>query len=147
MRRRPFQPGANIPMTIETFDRLALELRMAGEALIAYPTIDTYNALSKMFATLNRAGMEGGAFDLATGTMNAICDRFETAGAISVSPDDAEQLRTAIFSIEPALPKLPVNRLRQALADVAAFCVTVGLEESVTDLANNNQAVPPAQGR
>jgi hypothetical protein len=130
MRRRQFQPRANVPMTQETFDRLALQMRMAGEALIACPSVDTYNGLSKILATLNRAGLRGSAFDLGTDTMNAICERFEADGAISVTGDEAEQLRTAIFSIEPALPKLPLNRLQKALAEVAIFCAQLGLTDN-----------------
>jgi hypothetical protein len=126
MRRRPFQPKASIPMTQETYDRLALELRMAGEALITSPSVDTYNRLSKLLATLNRGGMRGTAIELGTATMNAICDRFQADGTISVTEDEAEQLRTAIWSIEPALPKMPVNRLRTALAEVAILCALVG---------------------
>lgn len=126
MRRRQFQPRADIPMMQETYDRLALELRMAGEALIASPTVDTYNQLSKMFAALNRGGMVGGAMELGTGTMNRICDRFEAEVAITVTADEAEQLRTAIFSIESALPRMPVNRFRQAVREVATFCAGVG---------------------
>jgi hypothetical protein len=126
MRRRPFQPKASIPMTQETYDRLALELRMAGEALITSASVDTYNRLSKLLATLNRGGMRGTAIELGTATLNGICDRFQADGAISVTEDEAEQLRTAIWSIEPALPKLPVNRLRTALAEVAILCALVG---------------------
>jgi hypothetical protein len=140
MRRRQFQPRANVPMTQETFDRLALQMRMAGEALIASPSVDTYNGLSKIFATLNRAGMRGGAFDLGTATMNAICDRFERDHAISVTADEAEQLRTAIFSIEPALPKLPLNRLQKALAEIANFCAQLGLADNDTQQNKPHEA-------
>lgn len=55
--RAAFQPKANVPMATESRDRLALELRMAGESLIVCPSIDAYNTLSKMLAALNRAGL------------------------------------------------------------------------------------------
>lgn len=58
MRRR-FQPKANVPMVTETHRRLALELRMAGESLVASPSVDAFNQLSKMLAALCIAGMAG----------------------------------------------------------------------------------------
>lgn len=73
--RAQFQPKANIPMVTETHRRLALELRMAGESLIASPSVDAFNLLSKMLAALCNAGMAGEAMDLATGAMSDICDR------------------------------------------------------------------------
>lgn len=124
--RRKFQPKANVPMVAETHRRLALELRMAGETLIASPSVDAFNQLSKMLAALCNAGMTGEAIDLATDTMTDICDRYERMQKIGVSELEAEWLRLAIASIDDRLPMIPVNRFEKAVAEVAVFCATVG---------------------
>lgn len=124
--RRQFQPKANIPMATETHRRLALELRMAGESLIASPSVDAFNLLSKMLAALCNAGMAGEAMDLATGTMSDICDRYERVQKIGASQIEAERLRLAIASIDDRLPLIPVNRFLKAVAEVEVFCATVG---------------------
>ncbi len=121
MRRKVFQPNANIPMVRETHRRLALQLRMAGESLIAAPSIDTYNQLSKMLAAMNRAGMAGIAIDRATTTMNQICDRFERVGRIGVSESESATLRTALADIDTFLPAIPVNKIERAVAEVETF--------------------------
>jgi hypothetical protein len=124
--RRKFQPKANVPMVTETHRRLALELRMAGETLIARPSPDAFNQLSKMLAALCNVGMVGEAIDLATGTMCDICDRYERVQKIGVSELEAERLRLAIASIDDRLPLIPVNRFEKAVAEVEVFCATVG---------------------
>ena len=124
--RALFQPGANVPMVTETHQRLALQLRTTGETLIARPSPDSFNQLSKMFAALCNAGMAGEAIDLATDTMSDICDRYERVGKVGVSDTEAEWLRTAIASIDDRLPFLPVNRFRKAVAEVEAFCALAG---------------------
>lgn len=120
--RKQFQPGANVPMVTETHRRLALELRLAGEALIGAPSVDTYNQLSKMLAALNNAGMAGEALDLATETMSAICDRYERVWRIGVSEPEAAALRLAIESIDARLPLIPLNRFAVSVAQVEIFC-------------------------
>lgn len=124
--RRQFQPKANIPMVTETHRRLALELRMSGESLIARPSVEAFNQLSKMFAALCNAGMAGEAIDLATGTMSDICDRYERVGKIGVKDCEAVQLRLAIARIDGRLALLPVNKFLKAVAEVEVFCATVG---------------------
>lgn len=124
--RRNFQPKANVPMVAETHRRLALELRMAGEALIASPSVDAFNQLSKMLAALCNAGMAGEAIDLATDTMSDICDRYERVQKIGISETEAEWLRLAIASIDDRLPLIPVNRFEKAVAEVAVFCANIG---------------------
>lgn len=113
-------------MTTDTYQRLALELRMAGEALITHPTPDTYNQLSKMFATLIRARMAGDAIDLANDALSDICDRFEEEGQIRITDVEAEHIRIAIMSLDARLPAVAVNHLRQAVAEVEVFCASVG---------------------
>ena len=76
-RRIQFQQKANVPMVTETRNRLALEIRMAGESLIRHPSIDAYNTLSKMFAVLDRAGMSAILINPGSRLMGKICDRYE----------------------------------------------------------------------
>lgn len=124
--RRTFQPGANVPMVAETRRRLALELRMAVEALVTSPSVGTFNQLSKMLAALSGAGMAGEAMDLATDTMGDICDRYERVQRIGVKQTEAEWLRLAIASIDDRLPLIPVNLFKKAVAEVEVFCAMVG---------------------
>jgi hypothetical protein len=126
MRAKEFQRGANIPMTTETYQRLSLQLRMAVEALITHPTVETYNQLTRRMATLVRCNLAGEAMDLGNDALSDICDGFEATGAITVTDVQAEHLRMAIDSIDHALPLVPVNKLRQAVAEVEVFCASVG---------------------
>lgn len=123
---RQFQPKANVPMVTETHRRLALQLRTSGETLIARPSPDAFNQLSKMFAALCNAGMAGDAIDLATDTMSDICDRYERVGKVGVNECEAEWLRVAIARIDERLPLVPVNRFNKAVAEVELFCASVG---------------------
>jgi histone H3/H4 len=112
-------------MATESRDRLALELRMAGESLIARPSIDAYNTLSKMLAALNRAGLREQLLDPGTTVINGICDRFEQSGRITVEPEDAELLRQALADIDAGLHRVPLQRLARAVAEVEAFFALV----------------------
>lgn len=125
MRKR-FQANADVPMGTESYKRLALELHMTGETLIERPSPETFNTMSKMFAALSRAGMVGEAIDLATDTMNEVCDRYTRIGKVGLSREEAAQLRLAIANIDDRLPQLPVNRLNRAIVEVEIFCATVG---------------------
>ena len=113
-------------MTTETYQRLALQLRMAGEALITHPTPDTYNQLSKMLAVLGRAGIDSDALDLGNDALSDICDRFEEEGRIRITDVEAEHIRMAVASLDLQLPAVAVNHLRQAVAEVEVFCASVG---------------------
>jgi len=126
MRAKEFQRGANIPMTTDTYQRLSLQLRMAVEALITHPTVETYNQLTRRMATLVRCNLAGEAMDLGNDALSDICDGFEATGAITLTDVQAEHLRLAIDSIDRALPLVPVNKLRQAVAEVEVFCASVG---------------------
>lgn len=119
--RPAFQPKANVPMAAESRDRLALELRMAGESLIARPSIDAYNTLSKMLAALNRAGLQDTLLDPATNILNAICDRYEQSSSITVEPEEAEELRQSLANIDAGLHRVPLQRLARAVAEVEVF--------------------------
>jgi hypothetical protein len=126
MPQAAFQPRANIPMTTDTFQRLELQLRMAAEALITHPTPDTYNQLTKMFSALARCNLDGEAMDLGNDALADICDGYEATGALAVTDVQAEQIRLAVDSVNRALPLIPVNKLKQAVAEVEVFCASVG---------------------
>lgn len=113
-------------MTTETHRRLALQLRMAGEALITHPTPDTYNQLTKMLATLVRAKMSSPAIDDANKALSDICDRFEEEGRIYVTDEEAARIRAAVARLDDRLPAVAVNHFRQAVAEVEVFCASVG---------------------
>lgn len=126
-QRAPLQAKANVPMTTESRDRLALELRMAGESLIAQPSIGAYNTLSKMLAALNRAGLQGQLLDSGSNVMNGICDRFEQSGCITVELEEAELLRQALADIDAGLHRVPLQRFSRAVAEVEAFFAVVDI--------------------
>jgi hypothetical protein len=123
--RRPLPPG-NVPMVTETHRKLALELRMSGEVLIECPTPEAFNTLSKMLAALCNAGLTGYAIDLASRTMCQICDRYERVGKIGASPWEAAQLRAALAGIDGQLPRIPVNKFKHAVTEVALYCASIG---------------------
>lgn len=123
--RPQFQPKANIPMAGETRDRLALEIRMAGETLINRPSIDAYNTLSKMFASLLRAGMADNLMSPGSKIMGAICDRYEEAGSITIEPEEAASLRQAVADIDAGLHRIPLQRFARAVAEVETFTAVV----------------------
>lgn len=140
-RQPPFQAKANVPMVTATRDRLALEIRMAGELLAVRPTVDAYNTLSKMLAALDRAGMRADLLAPGTALMNAICDRFEATGAITVEREEAAGLRQVAAglrqvaaNIDAALHRLPLQRFNRAVAEVEAF---FALSEPTTNEKNS----------
>jgi hypothetical protein len=112
-------------MVTETRDRLALELRMAGESLIGQPTIDAYNLLTRTFATLNRAGMAS-VVDPGSLTLNVICDRFEQTGSITLEPEEVAHLRQVIANADAGIHRVPLQQFDKAVAEVKAFFVLVG---------------------
>lgn len=124
-KRFQFQPKANIPMVGETRDRLALEIRMAGETLIGCPSIDAYNVLAKMFAALNRTGMAAALVNPGSKIMGAICDRYEQGGTITVEPEEAAGLRQAVADIDAGLHRIPLQRFAKAVAEVEVFCSSI----------------------
>lgn len=121
-KRTQFQPKANVPMVAETRDWLALEIRIAGESLIARPSIDSYNVLSKMFAVLSRAGMDDDLVNTGSRIMGRICDRYEDMRSITES-EEAAGLRQAVVDIDAGLHRVPLQRLERAVAEVEVFFV------------------------
>jgi len=126
MKATAFQRRANVPMTTDTFQRLELQMRMAAEALITHPTPDTYNQLTKMFSALVRCNLAGEAMDLGNDALSDICDGYEATGALTVNDVQAEHIRLAVDSVNRALPLIPLNKLKQAVAEVEVFCASVG---------------------
>lgn len=113
-------------MVTETHRRLALELRLATEALIGAPSPVTYNTLSKMLAALNRAGLEAPALSEATDTLNEVVDRYERIGKVGMKAAEAAALRQSIAAIDGAMARIPVNKFAEAVAAVEVFCDAVG---------------------
>lgn len=124
--RRPLPPG-NVPMFSETHRRLALQLRISIETLIARPSVDAYNQVSKMLAALGRAGLTGAGLDMANDTMSGICDRYERVRKVGASDVEAERLRMAAGGIDRRLPFIPLNRVRKAVVEVELFCAADGV--------------------
>jgi hypothetical protein len=118
-------------MTAETRDRLALQIRMAGESLIGHPSIDSYNTLSKMLASLVRAGMSGHLVEPGSAVMNLICDRYEQCRAITVEPGEAVRLRQAIADIDAGLHRVPLQRFERAVAEVEVFAAVTDPSDEV----------------
>lgn len=118
-------------MVTETRDRLALQIRMAGESLIQHPSIDAYNTLSKMLASLSRAGMAAALLDRGTKIMNTICDRYEQSRHITVESEEAVSLRQTTADIDEALHRLPVQRFKHAVAEVEAFFAAVEAQPTI----------------
>ena len=135
-RQPAFQAKANVPMVTATRDRLALEIRMAGELLALRPSIDAYHTLSKMLAALARAGMRPQLLEPGTALMNAICDRYEHSGAVSVEREEAAGLRQVVANIDAALHRVPLQRFNRAVAEVEAFFAVADAEQP-----NKEQAV------
>lgn len=133
-RQPAFQTKANVPMVTATRDRLALEIRMAGELLAVRPTVDAYNTLSKMLAALDRAGMRPDLMAPGTALMNTICDRYEQSGAITVEREEAAGLRQVVANIDAALHRVPLQRFNRAVAEVEAF---FALSEPTTNEKNS----------
>jgi len=129
-RQPAFQAKANVPMVTATRDRLALEIRMAGELLALRPTIEAYNTLSKMLAALDRAGMQKYILAPGTALMNTICDRFEATGVITVEREEAAGLRQVAANIDAALHRLPLQRFNRAVAEVEAFFAVTNTEST-----------------
>lgn len=121
-----FQRRANIPMTTDTFKRLELQLRTSTESLIARPTPDSYNQVTKMFSALVRCNLIGEAMDLGNDALSDICDAYTVTGAVAVTDVQAKHLRLAVDSVIQRLPLVPVNVLEQAVAEVEVFCASVG---------------------
>lgn len=126
-RNKAYKPRPiSIPMMAETRDSLSLELRLAIEVLIAAPSADTYNQLSKMLAALRRAGATDSSIDDASDAMLAICDRFERVGKVGVSENEMTVLRQAADGIDREIGTVPMSKFRQSVADVSAFCMNIG---------------------
>lgn len=99
-------------------DNLALQMHAAVETLISAPSIDAFNRVSKMLATLSASGLHIAALDEATEIANSICDRYERIKKIGVSNHEAEILRTRAGQLDVMLATVPVNVFKAARAVV-----------------------------
>jgi hypothetical protein len=73
-----------------------------------------------------RCNLAGEAMDLGNDALSDICDGYEATGALAVTDVQAEHIRLAVDSVNRALPLIPVNKLKQAVAEVEVFCASVG---------------------
>jgi hypothetical protein len=108
----------HVPMMAEGRDALAMQMHAAVETLIQRPSIDSYNRVSKMLATMNYAGLKADCLDMATDTVNAVCDRYERVKAIGLSDKEAEMLRAMAGELDWMIGKIPVNVFKAAAATV-----------------------------
>lgn len=99
-------------------DNLALHLHAAVETLISAPSIDSYNRLSTMLATMTQAGMVSESLNLANACVNSICDRYERVGRIGVSEEEASILREKSGELDRLLARVPANVFQVAKATV-----------------------------
>lgn len=113
-------------MTNDTHQLLASQLRAAGDALITTPSTETYNQMSRAVTALARAGVAGEAMGIGCSVLLDISDRYGESAAITVTEREAELIRTAIASIDKALPALHVHTLKQAIAETDVNCASVG---------------------
>ena len=119
--------GAFVPMMQCTRNDLALELRLAIELLIAEPSPDAYNQLSKMLLAMGNTGARGESLARANNTMLAICDRFDRVGKVGVSTDEAASLRGAAGGLDEMLSHIPINVFTAAVAVVSIQCQELGV--------------------
>ena len=113
--RKAYKPKfVSIPMMAENRNMLAMHLHIAVDTLIAAPSVDAYNRVSKMLATLYKAGCTKPCLTLATHAVNAICDRFERVQKVGVSEDEATVLRHASGELDEELARIPFNKFKAA---------------------------------
>ncbi|SFD03335.1 hypothetical protein SAMN04515619_12015 [Collimonas sp. OK412] len=126
--RKAYKPrGAFVPMMRCTRNDLALELRLAIELLIAEPSPDAYNQLSKMLLAMGNTGARGESLARANNTMLAICDRFDRVGKVGVSVAEATSLRCAAGGLDEMLSHIPINVFSAAVAVVSIQCQELGV--------------------
>lgn len=117
----------NIPMMTETRNGLALELRMAIEALIYEPSIDLFNHVSTRLITLGRVCGVQPCLESAKQAMLDVFARFERVGRMGVSPEEAESLRAASGEMDSMLAMIPVNKLAVSELKTIAWCKANGV--------------------
>lgn len=121
--RKSYRPRTvNIPMMSGTRDDLALGLRMSIEAIIAAPSIETYNAVSLQLVTLGRVTGPQQFMEDAKRAMLDVFGRYERVGRIGVSDKEAAILREASGAMDAALAKIPVNKFHEAQRKTATWC-------------------------
>lgn len=112
----------NIPMCVETHADLALRTRMSIEALIAAPSVETYNAVSLRLVTLGRVVGAQDFMESAKAAMLSIFARYERVNKMGVSELEAAQLRDASRFMDAAIALVPVNKFATAEAKTLRWC-------------------------
>ena len=127
--RKAYKPRrVDIPMMVETRDQQALDLRMAIETLIAQPSVDTYNAVSKRLITIGRVLGKQQFMEQAKQAMLDVAARFERVGKMGVSESEAVALRATAGNMDAALATVPVNRFHAADVKTRVWCMANGVE-------------------
>jgi hypothetical protein len=122
-RNKKYRPRAvNIPMMVETHDDLALGYRMAVEALIASPNVETYNAVSLKLVTLGRVVGPQDFMEAAKSAMLDVFARFERVGKIGASEPEASVLRETSRLMDAVIALIPVNKFAEAEAKTLRWC-------------------------
>lgn len=119
-RRTPRE--VRIPMMTETHADLALRTRMSIEALIAAPSVETYNAVSLRLVTLGRVVGAQDFMESAKAAMLSIFARYERVNKMGVSEPEAAQLRDASRLMDAVIALVPVNKFAAAEAKTLRWC-------------------------
>ncbi len=130
--RRAYNPNkrcALTPMMKTSRDNLALSLHIAVEALIAAPSIDTYNSLSKKIFVMDSALQGNHApIEAAKSALNRIEERHQRMGKVGVASEEEKALRDASCGLDALLAKIPVEVMKAAKHRAALFCQAYGIE-------------------
>lgn len=128
-RNKKYIPRAiNLPMMSSTRDDLALGLRMSIEALIAAPSVDTYNAVSLRLVTLGRVVGAQDFMESAKAAMLSVFARYERVAKMGVSESEAAQLRDASRLMDAVIALVPVNKFADAEAKTLRWCLANNVE-------------------
>ena len=105
-------------MMTESRDALAMQMHTAVDTLIQRPSIDAYNRMSKMLASMKYSGLSAECLDAATEILNGVCDRYERMQKIGLSDKEAENLCAMVGELDWLLSKIPVNVFKASVAAV-----------------------------
>lgn len=133
-RKKYKERAVHVPMMVETQEREATSLHMLVAAMIAAPTPDLYNAITRKMATYSDAmsHMRGGrslsgdrdaaanALRSALLTLGAVFDRWDRTKAVAVTESEASSLKSASIILDQAIWRIPANVLKAAELTVAA---------------------------
>lgn len=125
----------NNPMQKSMRDQIALELRLAVEAMILAPSIDVAEQLASFLLTLtvainatgkrkgkeyvlDRADQDADAIRNALEALHEVEARFKRVGKYGLTDGEAETLRAASAGLDSALGRVPYNVFQMACSEV-----------------------------